>query len=96
MHKIQYKEISDANKEMSQLKEKFRYWQLGTENIKKRIYDPYETELDRHQWEMHNQYEILENRYVLKDLEKEIRELRKIIKKLNREQNLKNNSNEKL
>ena len=91
MHKIQYKEISDANKEMSQLKEKFRYWQLGTENIKKRIYDPYETELDRHQWEIHNQYEILENRCVLKDLENEIKELRKTIKKMNKEQNLKNN-----
>ena len=62
---MKYKEISDANKKMSQLKTKFRYWQIGTENIKKRIYDPYETELDRHQWEMHNQYEILENRHVL-------------------------------
>lgn len=86
---MKYKEISDAYKEMCQLKEKFRYWQLGTENIKKRIYDPYETELDRHQWEMHNQYEILENRYVLKDLENEIKELRKIIKQMNREQNKK-------
>jgi len=87
---MKYKEISDANKKMSQLKEKFRYWQRGTENIKKRIYDPYETELDRHQWEMHNQYEILDNRYVLKDLENEIKELRKTIKKMNREQNFKN------
>lgn len=88
---MKYKEISDANKEMSQLKEKFRYWQLGTENIKKRIYDPYETEFDRHQWEMHNQYEILNNRYVLKDLENKIKELRKTIKKLSREQNFKSN-----
>lgn len=88
---MKYKDISEAYKKMSQLKEKFRYWQLGTENIKKRIYDPYETELDRHQWEMRNQYEILENRCVLKDLENEIKELRKIIKKMNREQNFKNN-----
>lgn len=88
---MKYKEISDANKKMSQLKTKFRYWQIGTENIKKRIYDPYETELDRHQWEMHNQYEILENRHVLKDLENEIKELRKTIKKMSREQNFKNN-----
>ena len=93
---MKYPEISKAYEEIKQLKEKFRYWQLGTENIKKRIYDPYETELDRYQWEMHNQYEILENRIVLKDLENEIKELRKIIKKMNREQNLKNNSNEKL
>jgi hypothetical protein len=88
---MKYKEISDANRKLIQLKEKFRYWQLGTENIKERIYDPYETELDRHQWEMRNQYEILENRVVLKDIEKEIKELRKTIKKMNREQNFKNN-----
>ena len=81
--------IKEAYKRMSQLKEQFRYWQLGTENIKKRIYDPYETEFDRHQWEMHNQYEILENRYVLKNLENEIKEVRKIIKQMNREQNKK-------
>lgn len=88
---MKYKEISDANRKLIQLKEKFRYWQLGTENIKERIYDPYETELDRHQWEIRNQYEILENRVVLKDIEKEIKELRKTIKKMNREQNFKNN-----
>ena len=88
---MKYKEISDANRKLIQLKEKFRYWQLGTENIKERIYDPYETELDRHQWEMRNQYEILENRVVLKNIEKEIKELRKTIKKMNREQNFKNN-----
>ena len=88
---MKYKEISEVNRKLTQLKEKFRYWQLGTENIKKRIYDPYETNLDRHQWEMTNQYEILENRYILKDLENEIKELRKAIKKMNREQNLKNN-----
>jgi hypothetical protein len=83
-------EISEANEKLQKLKEKFRYWQLNTEIIKQRIYDPYETEFDRHQWEMHNQYEILENRYILKNLEKEIKELRKTIKKMNREQNLKN------
>ena len=88
---MKYKEISDANRKLIQLKEKFRYWQLGTENIKERIYDPYETELDRHQWEMRNQYEILENRVILKNIEKEIKELRKTIKKMNREQNFKNN-----
>ena len=86
---MKYKEISEAYKRLQNLKTKFRYWQLGTENIKKRIYDPYETEFDRHQWEMHNQYEILDNRYVLKDLENEIKEVRKIIKKMNKEQNKK-------
>ena len=84
-----FENIKEAYKKISQLKEKFRYWQLGTENIKEKIYDPYETELDRHQWEMHNQYEILENRCVLKDLENEIKEVRKIIKQMNREQNKK-------
>ena len=83
--------IGAAYEDLKRLKENFRYWQLGTENIKKRIYDPYETDLDKWQWEMHNQYEILENRIVLKDLEKEIKELRKIIKKMNREQNGINN-----
>lgn len=86
---MKYKEISEVNKRLQKLKVKFRYYQLGTENIKKRIYDPYETELDRHQWEMRNQYEILDNRYVLKDLENEIKELRKTIKKMNKEQNKK-------
>ena len=82
-------EISEAYEQLQNLKVKFRYWQLDTENIKKRIYDPYETELDRRQWEMHNQYEILDNRYVLKNLENEIKEVRKLIKKLNRKQNIK-------
>jgi len=86
---MKYQEISEAYRRLQELKEKFRYWQLGTENIKKRIYDPYETELDRHQWEMCNQYEILENRYVLKNLENEIKEVRKLIKQLNRKQNIK-------
>ena len=87
----EYVWIGAAYEDLKRLKEKFRYWQLGTENIKERIYDPYETELDRHQWEMHNQYEILENRVVLKNLENEIKELRKTIKKMSREQNFKNN-----
>lgn len=91
---MKYKEISEAYKQLQNLKAKFRYWQLGTENIKKRIYDPYETELDRHQWEMRNQYEILENRYVLKNIENEIKEVRKTIKKMNKEQNQKNNNYE--
>lgn len=86
---MKYKEISEAYKRLQNLKIKFRYWQLSTENIKKRIYDPYETELDRRKWEMHNQYEILDNRYVLKDLENEIKEVRKTIKKMNKEQSKK-------
>ena len=83
------KEISEAYKRLQNLKAKFRYIQIGTENIKKRIYDPYETELDRWQWEMQNQYEILDNRYALKDLENEIKEIRKTIKKMNKKQSLK-------
>jgi hypothetical protein len=53
--------------------------------------NPYETDLDKHQWEIRNQQEIWANRYCLKHLEKEIKEIRKTIKKMNKEQNLKNN-----
>ena len=88
---MKYKEISDANKKLGYLKLKFRWWQCNTEIIKQRIYNPYETDLDRHQWEMRNQQEIWINRSVLKKLENEIKELRKNIKKMNREQNFKNN-----
>lgn len=83
-------EISKARGKLSYLKLKFRWWQRNTEIIKQRIYDPYETDLDKHQWEMRNQQEICINRYSLKKLEKEIKELRKNIKKMDREQNLKN------
>ena len=88
---MKYKEISDANKKLSYLKLKFRWMKSNTEIIKQRIYDPNETDLDEHQWQMRNQQEIWINRGVLKNLEKEIKELRKAIKKMNREQNLKNN-----
>jgi hypothetical protein len=88
---MKYKEISDANKKLSYLKFKFKWMQCNTEIIKQRIYDPYETNLDEHQWQMRNQQEIWINRGALKNLEKEIKELRKAIKKMNREQNLKNN-----
>lgn len=86
---MKYQEISEAYKQLKNLKAKFRYIQINIENIKKRIYDPYETELDRWQWEMLNQYEILNNRYVLKIFANEIKEVRKLIKKLNRKQNIK-------
>ena len=86
---MKYKEISEANKKLDYLKLKFRWWQVNTEIIKQRIYDSYETDLDRHQWEMRNQEEIWINRGVLKKLVNEIKELRKTIKKMNREQNLK-------
>lgn len=86
---MKYQEISEAYRRLKNLKSKFRYIQINTENIKKRIYDPYETELDRWQWEMLNQYEILNNRYVLKIFANEIKEVRKLIKKLNRKQNIK-------
>ncbi len=46
---MKYQEISEAYRRLQNLKEKFRYIQINTENIKKRIYDPYETELDRWQ-----------------------------------------------
>jgi len=88
---MKFKEISEANKKLEYLKSKFRWIQRSTEIIKQRIYDPYETDLDKRQWEMHNQQGIWANRYCLKHLEKEIKKLRKIIKKMNKEQNLKNN-----
>lgn len=86
---MKYQEISEAYRRLQNLKAKFRYIQIYTENIKKRLYDPYDTELDRWQWEMLNQYEILNNRYVLKIFANEIKEVRKLIKKLNRKQNIK-------
>ena len=86
---MKYQEISEAYRRLQNLKAKFRYIQINTENIKKRIYDPYETELDRWKWEMLNQYEILNNRYALKIFANEIKEVRKLIKKLNRKQNIK-------
>ena len=86
---MKYQEISEAYRRLQNLKAKFRYIQINTENIKKRIYDHYETELDRWQWEMLNQYEILNNRYALKIFANEIKEVRKLIKKLNRKQNIK-------
>ena len=46
---MKYQEISEAYRRLQNLKSKFRYIQINTENIKKRIYDPYETELDRWQ-----------------------------------------------
>ena len=85
------KEISEANKKLEYLKSKFRWIQRNTEIIKHRIYDPYEIDLDEHQWEMCNQQEIWANRWCLKYFEKEIKEIRKTIKKMNKEQNLKNN-----
>lgn len=88
---MKFKEISEANKKLEYLKSKFRWIQRNTEIIKQRIYDPYETDLDKHQWEICNQQEIWANRYCLKHLEKEIKEIRKTIKKMNKEQNLKNN-----
>ena len=86
---MKYQEISEAYRLLQNLKAKFRYIQIHTENIKKRLYDPYETELDRWQWEMLNQYEILNNKYALKIFANEIKEVRKLIKKLNRKQNIK-------
>lgn len=86
---MKYQEISEAYRRLQNLKSKFRYIQINTETIKKRIYDPYETELDKWQWEMLNQYEILNNRYALKIFANEIKEVRKLIKKLNRKQNIK-------
>ena len=83
------KEISEANKKLEYLKSKFRRIQCSTELIKQRIYDPYETDLDKHQWEMSNQQEIWANRGCLRSLEKEIKEIRKTIKKMNKKQNLK-------
>ena len=87
---MKYPEISEAYKRLGYLKQKFRWWQCNTEIIKQRIYDPYETDLDKWQWEKSNQQEIWYNRYVLKDLENKIRALRKSIKQMNREQNEKN------
>lgn len=83
--------IGAAYEDLKRLKEKFRYWQLNTEILKREVYDPYDTDLSKWDWEMDIQYQIDDNKYILRNLEKEIKELRKIIKKMNREQNGINN-----
>ena len=83
--------IGAAYKDLHNAKEEYRYWQLNTEILKRKVYDPYDTDLSKWDWEMDIQYQIDDNKYTLRNLEKRIRELHKIIKKMNKEQNGINN-----
>ena len=83
--------IGAAYNDLRKAKEAYRYWQLNTEILKREVYDPYDTDLSKWDWEMDIQYQIDDNKYTLRNLEKRIRELHKIIKKMNKEQNGINN-----
>lgn len=83
--------IGAAYEDLRKAKETYRYRQLNTEILKGEVYNPYDTDFSKWDWEMDIQYQIDDNKYTLRNLEKEIRELHKIIKKMNREQNLEYN-----
>lgn len=81
-------ELSTKLKELKSLKEKYRYFQVSIDILKKEFWDPYDyPNLNKDIWEKQTIEEIKSRGQVLKHLEKEIRELKKHIKKLNREQN---------
>ena len=83
-------EISKLNEQLKTKQVLFRYYQYGQENLKRvhDYFDPYDNPgLDREQWEMKCQMEMSENKYTLRNLQKEIIELRSKIKKIQRKQN---------
>ena len=66
---------------------------LSIDIIKNEIWDPYDyPNLDRDIWEKQTIEEIKSIGQILKHLEERIRELKKHIKKLNKEQNERNNT----
>ena len=87
-------ELSGKIKELKSLREKYRYFQVGIDTIKKEFLNPpYDyPNLDRDIWEKQTIEEIKSRGQVLKDLEEQIREVKKHIKKLNKEQNERNNT----
>ena len=86
-------ELSIKIKELKSLREKYRYFQISIDTIKNELWDPYDyPNLDRDIWEKQKIEEIKIRGQVLKDLEEEIREVKKYIKKLNKEQNERNNT----
>ena len=86
-------ELSIKIKELKSLREKYRYFQISIDTIKNELWDPYDyPNLDRDIWEKQKIEEIKIRGQVLKDLEEQIREVKKYIKKLNKEQNERNNT----
>ena len=86
-------ELSNKLKELKSLREKYRYFQISIDIIKNELWDPYDyPNLDKDIWEKQTIEEIKIRGQVLKDLEEQIRELKKHIKKLNKEQNERNNT----
>ena len=86
-------EISTKLKELKSLREKYRYFQVSIDIIKDELWDPYDyPNLDKDIWEKQTIEEIKSRGQILKHLEEEIREVKKHIKKLNKEQNERNNT----
>lgn len=89
----EYVWIGAAYKDMHILKEEYRYYQKYQEQLKKDYNNwpgPPES-CSKQIWEDSIAEQIWFNREELRYREKQIKELRKIIKKMNKEQNLKNN-----
>lgn len=85
-------ELSNKLKELKRLREKYRYFQISIDTIKHEFWDPYDyPNVDKDIWEKQTIEEIKTRGQILKHLEEEIRELKKHIKKLNKEQNERNN-----
>ena len=86
-------ELSNKLKELKSLREKYRYFQVSIDIIKNELWDPYDyPNLDKDIWEKQTIEEIKSRGQILKHLEERIRELKKYIRKLNKEQNERNNT----
>ena len=86
-------ELSNKLKELKSLREKYRDFQVSVDTIKNELWDPYDyPNLDKDIWEKQKIEEIKNRGQVLKHLEEQIREVKKHIKKLNKEQNERNNT----
>ena len=85
--------IKEAYKNIHILKEEYHYYQKYQEQLRK-DYNNWPGPPESHSkriWEDSIYEQILLNRKELRNKENQIKELRKNIKKMNREQNLKNN-----
>ena len=85
-------ELSTKLKELKSLREKYRYFQISIDIIKNELWDPYDyPNLDKDIWEKQKIEGIKSRGQILKYLAEEIKEVKKHIKKLNKEQNERNN-----
>lgn len=85
--------ISDLIHKIEDLKDKYKYYQEVQGNAKRELllWDPYDG-LTKEQHAHYYHSIIGDCRYLLNKYQNEIKETRKQIKKLNREQNIKNNA----